>query len=40
MGVPVPSIEFFTWSTEKVVEVRRVLSKGGVRLVEYTAKSP
>src|SRR5262245_30854162 len=28
---------FFTWSTEKVVEVRRVLSKGGVRLVEYTA---
>jgi len=30
---------FLTWSTAKVVEVRRVLSKGGVRLVEYTAKS-
>jgi hypothetical protein len=31
---------FFTWSTGKVVEVRRVLSKGGVRLVEYRAMSP
>jgi len=31
---------FFTWSTEKVAEVRRVLSKGGVRLVDHTAKSP
>ena len=31
---------FFTWATGKVVEVRRVLSKGGVRLVEYRAKSP
>jgi hypothetical protein len=31
---------FFTWSSGKVAEVRRVLSKGGVRLVEYTAKSP
>ena len=31
---------FFTWSTAKLVEVRRVLSKGGVRLVDYSAKSP
>jgi len=31
---------FFTGSTGKVVEVRRVLTEGGVRLVEYTAKSP
>ena len=31
---------FCTWSTGKVVEVRRALSKGGKRLVEYTAKSP
>jgi hypothetical protein len=31
---------FFTGSTGKVVEVRQVLTEGGVRLVEYTAKSP
>src|SRR5262245_17379677 len=31
---------FFTRSTGAVVEVRRVLSKGGVRVVEYAAKSP
>jgi hypothetical protein len=31
---------FFTWSTGKLVEVRRVLSKGAVRLVEYKAKLP
>jgi hypothetical protein len=31
---------FFTSSTGKVLEIRRALSKGSVRLVEYTAKSP
>jgi len=31
---------FFTWSTGKVAKVRRVLTNGGVKLVEYTAKSP
>jgi hypothetical protein len=31
---------FFTWTTGKLVEVRRALSKGGVRLVDYVARSP
>jgi hypothetical protein len=31
---------FFTGSAGKIVEVRRALTKGGVRLVEYAAESP